>query len=80
MKPYKLAKSGSSRLAACLDQIRMSPGERPMARVHLHQAELLADRLMRVYADRRLVLGFPRPGVGAFARHSQLPGVMPEPN
>ena len=79
MKPQQQATNCLSTLAQ-LDQIRMSPGERRMARAYLRQAELLADVLMRVEADLRHVLGFAWRGIGALGRRSKVPGVRPELN
>ncbi len=79
MKPYEQAiNSVSTRYQ--LDQVRMSPDERRMARAYLRQAELLADVLMRVDAELRRVFGFVGRGMGAVARRSKAPAVTPEPN
>lgn len=79
MKPFEQA---TNRLSTCyqLDQVRMSPSERRMARAYLRQAELLADMLMRMGAELRQVFGFVRRGVGAVAGRAKVPGVRPEAN
>jgi hypothetical protein len=63
-----------------LDQIRMSPSERQRARAYLRQAELLADILIRVDADLRLMFGFVGRGISAFAHRGKPPHVTPQPN
>lgn len=80
MKPYEPATNSLSTLDR-LDQIRMSPGERRMARAYLWQAELLADILMRVDAYLRHVFGFVGHGIrAAFARRRKVRAATPEPN
>ena len=72
----------SNRLGAFdrLDQIRISPDERRIARAYLLQGELLAELLMRANADFRRAFGFIGRGIGAFARRSKVGAVKPEPN
>jgi hypothetical protein len=80
MKPYEPATSSLSTLDR-LDQVRMSPGERRMARAYLRQAELLAEILMRVDADLRHVFGFVGARLQRFCtRRSKVPAVAPERN
>ncbi len=79
MKPYEQA---TNRLSTHhqLDQIRMSPGERQMARAYLRQGELFADTLMRIGAELRQVFGFVGRGIGAIAGRAKVTGVRPEAN
>lgn len=63
-----------------LNQIRMSPSERRMAKAYLHQAELLVDMLMWVDAELRRVLWFVGQGIGVLARRSKLHAAMAEPS
>jgi len=79
MKPYEQA---TNSVSAChqLDQVRMSPAERRMARAYLRQAELLADLLLCADADLRRVFGFVGRGISALAHRSKLPPVRPAPN
>jgi hypothetical protein len=77
MKPYAEVTNSLSTLD-CLDQIRMSPSERLMARACLRKAELLADILLEVGADLRYLFGFVGCGFGAFARRRKASAVPPE--
>lgn len=79
MRTQEQATSRLSTLAQ-LDQIRMSPGERRMARAYLRQAELLADMLMRIDADLGHALAFAWRGIGALGRRGKVPAARPEPN
>ena len=79
MRPQVQATSRLSTLAQ-LDQIRMSPGERRVARAYLRQAELLADMLMRIDADLRHAFAFAWRGIGALAGRGKVAAVRPEPN
>ena len=79
MKPYEQA-TNRLNTADQLDQIRMSPGERRMAREYLRQAELLADMLMRIGVELRQVIGFVGRGSGALAGRAKVAGVRPEAN
>ncbi len=79
MKPYEQATNRLSTFDQ-LDQVRMSPGERHMARAYLRQAELLADMLMRIGAELRQVFAFVGRGIGAVAGRAKITGVRPEAN
>lgn len=79
MKPYEQATNPLTTRDQ-LDRVRMSPGERRMARAYLRQAELLAGMLMRMGAELRHVFGFVWRGIGAVAGRAKVPGVRPEAN
>lgn len=79
MKPYEQTTNSVSAVDQ-LDQIRMSPAERKMAKAYLRLAELLADMLMRVDAELRRACGFVGRGVVALAHRSKVSAVRPEPN
>ena len=79
MKPYEQA---TNRLTTRdqLDQVRMSPGERRMARAYLRQAELLAEMLMRMGAELRRVFGVIGRGIGAVAGRGRVVAARPDGN
>jgi hypothetical protein len=77
MKPSEQAANGSGTIDR-LDRIRMSPDERRMARASMHQAELIADMLMRANEDLRHILGFIGRGIGALARRSKVSPAAPQ--
>lgn len=77
MKPSEHGTNSSS-MVDRLDQIRMSPHERRMARASLGQAELLADMLLRANEDLRRVFGLVTRGISALARRSKVPAATPE--
>lgn len=79
MKPYEQA-TNRSNICDQLDQVRMSPGERRMAKVYLRQGELLAEMLMRIGAELRHAFGFVGRGIGAVAGRAKVPGARPEAN
>ena len=54
-----------------LDQIRMSPDKRRIARASMRQAELIADVLVRANDGLRYVLGSIGRGISAVARRSK---------
>lgn len=77
MNPYEQATTSVNTLDQ-LDQIRMSPGERRMARAYLLQSELLADMLMRAEAELRAAFGYAGRGIGAFVRRGKVPAARAE--
>ena len=77
MKPYEQAQLSTFDQ---LDQVRMSPGKRRMARRYLRQAEFLADMLMRLDADRRRAFGFIGRGIGAVLGGGKVAAARPETN
>jgi hypothetical protein len=77
MKAYEPATNSLSTVAR-LDQIRMNPDARRMARASLRQAELIAEMLMRANEDLRHVFGFIGRGISALARRSKVSPVAPE--
>jgi hypothetical protein len=77
MKPYERLASMTSSVDR-LDQIRMSPGKRRIARTSMRQAELIADMLMRANDGLRYVLVSIGRGIGAVARRSKSSPGMPK--
>jgi len=77
MKPYQQATSTLDSVES-LDQIRMSPDARRMARVTLRQAELITAILIRTYQDLREVFGLIGHGARALAHHSKVTAKTPE--
>lgn len=77
MKPYQQAINSVTTLEQ-LDQIRMSPGGRRMARAYLRQSELLADMLMRADAELRAAFGYAGRGIAAFVRRGKVPAARAE--
>lgn len=77
MKPYEQATNSVNTLAQ-LDQVRMSPGERRMARAYLLQAELLADMLMRADAELRAAFGYAGRGIAALVRRGKVSAARAE--
>ena len=63
-----------------LDQVRMSPGERRMARAYLRQADLLADVLMRADTELHAAFASVGRGIGALVRRGKVPAARPELN
>jgi hypothetical protein len=61
-----------------LDQIRLSPAERRMARASMRQAELIAEMLMRANKELRQVFGFVRRCSSSLARRSKASVASPE--
>jgi hypothetical protein len=79
MRPYEET-TNSFNMLDRLDQIRMSPGERLMAKAYLRQGQLLADFLLRVGADLRRVFGFVARGFDAIARRKKASAISRERN
>lgn len=79
MKSYVQTRNSESTVDL-LDRVRMSPGERQMARAYLRQAELLADTLMRVDAQLRHAFAFVGRGIVALAHRRKLSTVRPDAN
>jgi hypothetical protein len=79
MKPYEPATNRLNTLDQ-LDQVRMSPSERRMAKACLRQAALLAAMLIRLDPELRPVLGFAGHGIGALARRCKVRALTPEPD
>ena len=79
MKPKEQLRNSVNTLDQ-LEQIRMSPGERRMARAYLLQSELLADMLMRADAKLRAAFGYAGRGIGAFVRRGKVPAARAELN
>ncbi len=70
MKPYEQATNSLSTVVR-LDQIRMSPDKRRIARASMRQAELIANMLMRANDDLRRVFGLVGRAISALARRSK---------
>jgi hypothetical protein len=79
MKTYKQV-TNSSGTRHGLDLVRLSPGERRMAKAYLALAELLADMLLRTYAGLGRGFGFVGRGIAAIAQRSKVAAVAAEPN
>lgn len=77
MRPYQQSMDSVNTLEQ-LDQIRMSPGERRMARAYLRQSELLADLLLRADAELRAAFGYAGRGIAAFVRRGKAPAARAE--
>jgi hypothetical protein len=61
-----------------LDQVRMNPEQRRLARASVRQSELLVESLVRGNELLRQVFGFIRRGIGTLARHSKVSPLAPE--
>jgi hypothetical protein len=79
MKPYVQKQTTSTLVGAdSLDQIRMSPHDRRMAKITLGQAELIVAILIRAYQDLREVFELIGRGARALAHHSKASAKTPE--
>ena len=81
MKPYEQAitsTSASVNTLEQLEQVRMSPGERRMARAYLRQSELFADMLMRAHAELRAAFGYAGRGIAALVRRGKVSAARAE--
>jgi hypothetical protein len=61
-----------------LDQIRLSPDQRRMARASVRQAEWIAEMLMHAIGGLRRLLEFLRRGISAPAHRRQVSAAAPE--
>jgi len=75
MKSYERLTSTTSSVDR-LDQTRMSPDQRRIARASMRHAESIADMFVRANDGRRYVLGSIGRGMSALARRSKSsPGI-----
>jgi glycosyltransferase involved in cell wall biosynthesis len=79
MKTYEQTANSLGTLHG-LDLVRLSPGERRMAKAYLALAELLADMLVRTCAGLGRGFGLVGRGIAAFAQRSKVPVIAAEPN
>jgi hypothetical protein len=75
--PYEQATNALSTVDR-LDQVCMNPHARRIAKTSLLQAELLADMLMRAYAELSHLSRFVSRGIRASARGSKVSSVTAE--
>ena len=77
MKPYEQAMNSVNTLDQ-LNLVRMSAGERRMARAYLLEAELIADMLMRADTELHAALASVGRGIGALVRRGKVSAARAE--